>query len=76
MKVGYRGAIRHSGDILFRGDCKGEHTIDADLTCLAPVVREMYITISAFNEPPSFLSVSCSASLQALQAFTCNCNTH
>ncbi|KAK9805851.1 hypothetical protein WJX73_008040 [Symbiochloris irregularis] len=54
--VGYKGAVRHSGDILFRGDYMGEHTIDVDLTCLAPCVREMYITISAFNEPPSFLS--------------------
>ena len=58
--VGFAAAVRHSGDMLQEDDCTGEHTIDVDLKSLAPCVREMYITISAFH--PSRLSVRLCAS--------------
>ncbi|KAK9822684.1 hypothetical protein WJX81_000366 [Elliptochloris bilobata] len=47
-KVGVRGAVVHSGDMLRHSVCEGVHTITVELTSLSPAVRELFITMSAY----------------------------
>ena len=42
--------MRHSGDQLDESDCMGQHTIDVDLARLSLDVRDMFITISAYED--------------------------